>query len=249
MTNVRIGQWLAEGGAGQDGFYIHTIKGLFNGPGVRGESVPRPQAHGDHDVPVFRSPRIVVIEGPCIADSSERLDWQSNVFSGLLAEGQSGQVIFDMPGGPRWGNARLAVGTQPEFDVTLWGSRAEYQLQLKFANPRLFGESRTFASGVAAMHYGNFTAAPVITVTGSAPSGYTINGPAGRQYKVTAALGATPHVIDMADGYLRINGDVVSNAVTIADTWGIPSGTSSTITVTPVSGTASASQLVLDTFL
>src|SRR5690606_35423009 len=156
--------------------------------------VERPQAHGEFDVPVFRTSRIVSITGPCLADSAEKLDWYSNQLTGLLADGQAGRVVFDIPGGPRWGDARLF--DVPDFEPVLWGERAAWQLQLKFANPRLFGETRTFGPGasVTAHHYGNFPATPVITVSGAAPGGYTLTGPDGKQFIVTRPLVAgTPH--------------------------------------------------------
>ena len=249
-ANVRIGAWIARGGAGSDGFYIgeNGLKGVFNGPGVRGDSVPRPQAHGDFDVPVFRSPRIVSIVGPCEGPSAERLDWYGNQLTGLLADGQAGQVIFDIPGGVRWGMGRLF--DQPDFEPELWGSRYDWQLQLKFANPRLFGEARTFVAGEPAFHYGNFAATELITVTGNEPGGYTIYGPNGKQFIVTAPLVAGhPHTIDMSKGVglLSVDGAYVMGGLgSRTDVWAIPSGAQ---VVATVSGSAALSRMVPDTFL
>ena len=253
-ANVRIEQWIARGGAGNDGFYVKGkgLKGVFSGVGVRGKSVERSQAHGDLEVPVLRSSRFVTIAGPCIADSAEKLDWYSTVLTGLLADGESARVIFELPGKTRWGIAKL--NDTPEFEPVKWGERAEWQLSLKFANPRLYGDAQTFPNAQWSLsqihHFGNFKASPVITVTGSAPSGYTLNLPGGKQFKVTRALvSGSPHVIDMADGYLRIGGVIVSNSVTRADLIAVPGGAAVAISVTPVSGTASLSVLVLDTFM
>ena len=244
--NVRVGGLTFFGGAGSDGFYIKDggLTGLFGGVGVRSDSIPRPQAHGDYDVPVFRSSRMVSIMGPCEADSEERLDFYDRQFTGLLADGQSGRVVFDMPGGPRWGDARLAAN---EFEPVLWGRRADYMLQLRFANPRLFGEARTFAEGVPAFHFGNFPAAPVLTVTSASAGGYTISGPSGKQFIVTAPLvSGHPHTIDMATGLLEVDGVVVFGGVSRADTWAVPAGAQGTMTV---SGTAVLSALVTDTYI
>ena len=250
-ANVRIGQWTAWGGAGQDGFYIkgQGLKGLFSGVGVRDKSVERPQGHGDFDIPPTRSARFLTIGGPCIAESAERLDWYNRVLTGLLSGGESGRVVFDMPGGPLWGDARLQ-GT-PEFEPTLWGQRADWQLSLKFADPRLFGDARTFAAGEPAYHYGNFPAIPVFTISGDMPGGYAIDGPNGKQFRVTKPLvPGQPHVIDMATGWLTVGGVVQTGVVARGDVWAIPGGAQVTNYVTPITtGSATTSILVRSTYI
>lgn len=248
-ANVRIGQnWTAFGGLGQDGFYIKKggLKGVFGGVGVRGESVEYPHGDGDFELPVFRSSRFVTIEGPCIADSAERLDWYSNVLTGLLAGPDSGRVIFDLPGGVRWGDAQL--NGPPEFDITMWGQRADWQLSLKFADPYLYRDAASFAGGSPSFHRGNTKAIPVHTVTGSNGSGYTINGPDGKRFTVTRAVVAgSPHVIDMATGWLTINGVVQTGAVTVSDLWAVPGGAQVTHTIAGSGLTLST--LLRDTFI
>jgi len=246
MTNVRVGSVVFNGGAGQDGFYIRALKGL-GGVGVRSDSVPRPQAHGEFDVPVFRTARVVSMEGPCISGSAEVMQHREDMFTAILSEGQSGQVVFDMPGGPRWGMARLA--DTPEFDPEIWGQRSQYLIQFKFANPRLFGSSKSFASGESAYHYGNFPATPVFTVSGTM-SGYTINGPGGKKFTVTAAVTAgNPHTIDMATGLLTVGGVTVFGAVSRADTWAIAGGAQVVNTLVPLTGSGTLAAKVTDTFL
>jgi hypothetical protein len=121
--------------------------------------------------------------------------------------------------------------------------KATFGLQLKFADPRLYGTDRRFpkagyASSVFAAHLGNFTALPVITVAGSSANGYTMRGPDGRSYRVTRALQANlPHVIDMAEGYLRINGELmIPQGVAFPQRWGVPYGEGITMTIEPAAG-------------
>src|SRR5690606_2498931 len=93
------------------------------------------------------------------------------------------------------------------------------------ADPRTFGESRTFgpvatATSVATYHYGNFPATPVFTVAGSSPGGYEVQGQGGRRYIVTRPLAhGDPHIIDLATGLLRVGGAVVYGGVSRADSW------------------------------
>lgn len=246
-VTVSIGSWFASGGHGSDGFFIAELSGVQGGGvGVKADRVARPLAHGDYDVPVFREARVVSLEGICLTGSAERQDFLGRQLLSVLGDGSSGRVVFRMPGGAMWGDARLA--DSPEFEPTLWGQHASWLLQLRFANPRLFGESRTFASGAPAYHFGNFTASPVFTVSGDMPSGYTIAG-AGRTFTTSKPLvSGTPHVVDMSTGYLTIGGVVQTGVVSSGDTWGVPAG-SSVVNTLSGSGTGTLSVRVVDTFI
>ena len=249
--NVGVnGVWLfGREPAGGHGFVIDPdgLEGLDDGLGVRGDSVARPQAHGDFDVPTFFEPRIVALSGTCVAGSAQKLGWFRDQFKTMLVNG--GRVSFDHLGTVRWGDARLAPGTQPKFKVDSGDSlSARFQIQLKFANPRLFGETRTFAAGTPAHHFGNFAATPVHTVTGVNASGYTINGPDGKTFTVSRAVTAgVPHVIDMATGLLKVGGAVVVGAVTSGDLWAIPGGAQVTHALTGSGLTLSTA--VTDTYV
>lgn len=250
MASVRVGGLEFHGGAGQDGFYIEGegLQGLLSGVDVKRDSVSRPQSHGDFDVPGYLEARIVSLAGPCIAESAEVLAHRGRQLTGLLADGGSLPVTFDVPGGPLWGTARLADKT--EFDVSLWGSRAQYNLRLLFANPRLLGESRTAGAFSPAFNYGNFPATPIHTVVGTSPAGYTIGGPDGKQYIVTQPLVAgSPHVIDMATGYLTINGATIFGGVSRADTWAIPGGGNFAHTLNAAVGTLTLATTITDTYV
>ena len=92
-------------------------------------------------------------------------------------------------------------------------------------DPRKYGKTEHFPAGAPASHEGNFTALPVLTVTGSAPAGYTVYGPAGRQFVVAQPLlPGQPHEIRMRDGLVRIGGAVIPGAALTPATWGIPAG-------------------------
>lgn len=231
-----------------EGFVISPdgFEGWDDSVSVKGDAVSRPQSHGDFDVPGFLDSRVVSISGSCIAGSAQRLNALGSQLRGLLAEG-GGQVVVHHMGEHLWGTARLAPGTQTKFKVNGSDSRsAKFQIQLKFADPRKYGGSKTFAGGASAYHYGNFPAIPTHVISGARVGGYTVSGPGGKQFVVTATLATgSPHTIDRAGG-LFINGSQVFGAVTRADTWTIPAGAQVTQTV---SNSLTLATTVTDTFL
>lgn len=235
-----------------DGFYIDGdgFEGWDDGVDVRRDEVMRPQAHGSFDVPAFLAARVVSLTGECWASAPDRLLWFGKRLTGLLAGGESGRVVVVQADGSTWATGRLAA--KSTFVVNSEDTRsAFYQIQLWFADPRRFGESRTTSgtTSVAAFHYGNFPAAPVLTVTGSKPSGYTITGPAGKTFTTTKpVIAGSPHTIDMATGFLSVGGVVQSGVVTSGDTWAVPGGASVTQTLSG-SGTATLGVTVRDTYI
>ncbi|WP_104084251.1 hypothetical protein [Cryobacterium sp. Y11] len=234
-----------------NGEYLVTLDGWEDGVSMRRSSQPIPQNHGDFDVPTFMEGRTVNFTADAYARNPMELAHRGHGFTALLAQGTSRMVTIELDGQTLWGMARRG-NAAPRWRRAPGGvDLARASMELFFPNPRKFGESRVFTGAApVAFHYGNFPATPVFTVTGSAPAGYTINLSAGKQYTVTVPLASgVPHVIDMADGYLRINGLIVSNSVGRADLLAIPGGASVAVSVTPVSGTASLSVLLLDTFM
>lgn len=209
------------------------LDGLDDGVSVRGEVVQRQFADGDYDLPTTLDARIVQIAGGCIANSPGQLAWFKSALKGMFG-GASGPVTFEHLGSTVWGVARMAPSTRPNFKVDGTDSlSAAFSIQLKFPDPFLYGETRTFAGGTPALHYGNWKAIPVHVVSGVNASGYTINGPGGRQFKVAKPVtSGSPHTIDMRTGWLTINGVVQTGAVTIADLWSIPAGGQVTHTLT-----------------
>jgi len=236
---------------GGEGFLIAPdgLEGLDDGVSSKGQTVARPNAHGDFDVPGFLDSRIVSLSGTCLASSPEKLAWYGSLLTGFLAEG-SQAVTFNHMGRILWGSARRAPGTAPKFKVDgLDGLSARFQVQLKFANPRLFGESRGFHPGTQLLYnYGNFPATPTYTITGANAGGYTVYGPGTKTYSVSRPLlSGETHTIDMADGHLRVNGAVVFGGIgATADTWAAPGGSSAPVAV---SSGAVVTGRITDTFI
>lgn len=245
MESLQIGTWIASMGEGSKGFFVDAdgFDGWDDGVDYRLSEVEIPQAPGSFDLPTFAGSRRISASGLCHADSDYLLGWYKSQLTGVLADGLAGKVQVEYQGVNSWAMAHR-VGSK--FKTIVPGTLAQWQLQVWCPDPRKFGDPHTFAGGIPASHHGNFIAAPVLTISGDSPSGYTIYGPDGKQFVVTIPLvSGHPHTIDMATGYVTVDGVIVTGAVAQADTWGIPGGAQVTMTVS--AGTLSA--LVVDTYV
>lgn len=234
---------------GEMGFIIKPDgwKNWESGPGTRGERIDIPHGDGQFDLPVFRSSRSPQVSGHAFAEDDGELLDMGDQFTGLLAEGP-GVVVVEMAHSTRW--ARVRLGDEPLFVPHGGSSYATFTLQMWAPDPRKFGEfPRYFLGGEVARHYGNVTAAPVHTVSGSMPNGYTLNGPAGKQFIVTAPLvPGVPHRIDMETAELFVGGVLTYRKVLRPETWGIPKGVGVVHTVTGA-GSADLVTEVYDTYM
>lgn len=220
-----------------------------SGTDTRHDETPIPQGHGSFDVPVFLSSRVVPISGVTLADRPERLKWLGRQLTGLLADGSGSTIQVKHAGSTEWAPCRLGGKTQFKINGAT-ETDAEFQIQVWCPSPLIYGVTRTFASGVAAYHRGNFPSTPYMQVAGSMPGGYTINGPAGKKYTVTApVVSGTPHYIDMATGILRVGGYPLFGVVSQGDTWAIPPGQQTTMTLVPVSGSGTLTVSVVETYV
>lgn len=205
---------------GKEGF-----NGWDDGASMRGETLSRPQAHGDFDMPGFLAGRLVPMSGWAIADNMLELEQLRDLFIGHGADGQKFKVTITRNGRPLHGTARLAAGTTPTFVDTGRGKRARWSTMWWFPDPRRYGDATTYgpASALQVIQRGNFPALPTLHITGNAPGGYTITGPNGRQIIVTRALAAgVPHRFDMATGRLYVGGAAVIGGVARAQLFTIP---------------------------
>jgi hypothetical protein len=233
---------------GPDGF-----TGWTGGPSMRRDVVQRVLAAGDFDAPGNLDSRTATFSGVCVTPSAGETDALGDRLTGLLADGRSGQVTVQATSKSQYGQARRAGETQ--FDVRGRTPRiADWQLQLWFPDPRKFGEFRLFPASAGATvgvsHRGNFGASPVVDIAGAMPGGYTLFGPAGKTYAVTAPVTASaPHQIDLHTGLLRIAGATRYGVTTSADTWVIPPGQVVSHRLVPASGTGSFVVGVPDTYI
>jgi hypothetical protein len=229
------------------------IDGVDDGVASKTRSIPREGAHGDHPQrKTLLDSRIVAIAGTCVAKSGDELSHLRGKLVGAVSTGEF-KVVFDYMGTARWGLATLAPGSTPKFKIDTWSlqsnePKAAFAVQLKFADPFLYGDTRDFIPGRDAYHSGNVDAWPVQVVVGGAPSGYTILGPNNRQFIVTTALNeGHPHRIDFADGRLTIDGIRSSGGVDRMEVWPVPAGADVAQSLVVPAGYANLTTFVTDT--
>lgn len=239
--NVRMKSLVMRGGDGSEGFYIRDrgLRGVLDGVDVRRTKTNR---HGDGTFP-SRSKldaRLVTIGGPCITTSAEKLDNYASQLKSLQAEREAFPVVFDLPGKTLWGMG--FVSDKPGFLPTLWGKRADWDIELQFDDPVLFGESIQFPAAPVGStfeihQYGNSLSYPKYVVEGNFPAGYTLNGPDGLRYRTTFPVTAGhPHTIDMSENYLWRDGAKVFGQTPEMDTWGCAGGSKLAGSLTAPSG-------------
>lgn len=246
---IRLGNVVFEDGDRDALFTVATVDGL-DGVDYGAETPARPAAFGVFDSPAYGGGRVITWEGLCLTSSGDEFVHARSVLSGLLGDGGSGRFEVEHDGWMVGCDVRRT--SRPKFAPLVWGRSARYQVSVFAADPRLYGKQRVFgpASSVTVDHFGNFPAAPVIDVTGSMPSGYTINGPDGKSFVVTQALAAgQTHRIDMATGRLFLNGALTVRGVGRAETWTVAPGQKVAMSMWPVSGAGSMTVSVLDTFI
>ena len=256
MLRIRIGSTVI---LGRPDDVQKRVEGLFvakngwvgwddGGGEIRREAVPRPSSHGEFDLPVFQGSRVFSIDGHALAWSELELGHLRSVVNGIGATGDRVKVTVDHQGQTLWAMARR--GAKPKFEdsgIRHGLHRAKFFLQFVAADPRKYGELRTFADGEAAFHYGNFPATPRYTVLGTAETGYTVTGPGGRQVVVQRPLApSAPHVLDFATGGLYIGGSRVMGAITKYEPWSIPPGSEVTAVV---NGSRTLRAELADTFI
>jgi len=243
-------------GQGSDGFIISPdgFAGWDDGVDMRLDQLPRPQAHGMFDLPGYQGSRTVAISGSAIADSGRQLHWLRGRLTGLLAGGDTGRIQVERDGDVQWADCRLAAKTM--FTEIGGNDIASFQIQVWCPNPLKYGSTNTYSissgsSYTTLFHRGNTVGYPTVTVSGSFPGGYVLQSSGGAEYRVTTALGAIPHTIDMSTGLLVRNGSVVSGGVTRADLWRIQGGSLATdMRLQPITtGSGTAAVTLLDTYI
>lgn len=227
------------------------LVGLDEGVAQRRSESQKPWAQGSFDVPSFGAARVISLSGWARAVSPEKLGWWKHRLTGLLADGHAGVLSVDHQGLQLTTSVRLA-GTTRLVPMKRSRRRGDFQIQFWAANPRLFGETLVVGPGttVAILHRGNFPATAVLTIAGTMPAGYTVLGPDGKVFTVTAAVvSGHPHTIEMSSGLLTVDGAYVYGAITAAQTWAVPPGALVTATLVPVSGSGTLTATVRDTYM
>lgn len=253
-VRVRIDSRNLVLGAGVNGFFIRKggLRGVLDGVDVRRPQVAR---NGDGNFPGKSklAARLVPFGGWCVTDSAEAQADRSLDLTSLQSERESFRVDFELPGKTVWGMG--FVSDKVSFVKTVGGIRADWDIELQFDEPVLYGATHAFgpaAEGVPfnIAHDGNEISYPVYVVEGDFPDGYTLVGPGGLRYQSTlpVTLG-NPHTIDMSENYLRRDGVIVFGRTPFMDTWGVSKGESLSGMLTAPSGSGTVTTTIEDRWL
>lgn len=233
------------GGSGRPRYTVAAISGLES-VGIRREDTERPNAHGSFPAHGFFDARRISWSGLVLTDSHAEQEHAIRALSGLLGGGTA--RLAAQGSSTVWADVRRV---SVEAQVVTPGKVASYSIAVEAPDPFLYGETETFGpdTSVTVYHYGNTDAAPDVTVTGTMASGYRVNGPGGAQYIVSQALTAgQTHRIDFNTGWLYRDGVLQQGAVSRAETFTIPAGVASTMSLIPVSGSGLMTVKLTETF-
>lgn len=206
---------------------LYSLTGWFDRPAPKGNTEDVPYGHGEYDLPDFYGARTIAGRGRAsFRTPAEALAGRDRFMGAtfgpviMQVRDETGKMTFSR------------VKPAGECIATVLGRMLRFEFVLKATDPRRFGEARVVAAGagVAAMveNRGSAPAWPKIVVPGAVSSGgYTITGPNGEKYVVTASPSSSQtHYVDMWDGMLRVNSSMAAGAglVGAAQTFTIPPG-------------------------
>lgn len=222
------------------GWYVEEVEGLNDGASASPDEVPRDRGEGQHDLPNrLEDARSIMLRGFAYAGSMWELGRMRRQHGALLAMPEQFDTFTWLEFGDTY---RTDVRRGPSWRFDRDGDTGFANFTHRFRAPSqiFYGTEpdRSTGTDVYVTNHGTIPAAPVITVTGTMPGGYTIYGPNGRVYQVTAALNAGDvDLIDMSDGVLRRNGVVMGGVYgSRVDVWTIGAGARQNQALLPASG-------------
>lgn len=238
--------------AHEPGWYVEEVEGLNDGASASPDEVPRDRGEGQYDIPNrLEDARSIRISGFAYAESLGDLGRMAREHGALLALPEQSDALTWLEFG-EWFTTDVRRG--PSWRFTRDGDTGYANFTHRFRAPSqvFFGVEPDRASGtdVYVRNRGTIPTAPVITVTGNMPGGYTIYGPGGRVYQVTASLApGQVDVIDMSVGALRRNGVIVTGVYgSRVDVWTIAAGARQNQALLPAAGSGSMTVEVFPAF-
>lgn len=232
---VLLGNQILHGQDRAGHWVVEKLTGWYEAPESKGGGEARPLSDGDFEGQVNYGPRMVTVDGILFHRSRGELVSAMERFNGL-AKLTSQKLVVTDAGLSRYANVK-SLGTSWTAH-TLDASR--FQIRLKAGDPFKYGESYAVAGNTSdaasLFHRGTVPAWPVVTVSASSSSGYTLTLN-GRQVVVTRAIASSsPHEIDFRTGILRAGGSVVRGGLSTANFSPVNPGTAQNMSISTGTG-------------
>jgi hypothetical protein len=224
------------GDANAIGFHVTKWEGWSDGVDLEVDEIKIPGSDGFYDLPGTLSSRSPLIEGYAIAKTLGDLGMMRDHLTSLVGGPLERLTVTEFKA-TRFAMAK--VTRAPKFSPQGEFPECTFSLPLYCPKPQQFGDenSKTVPAGevLTARNRGNREGTATLTVTGNFPNGYTINGPDGKKIVVTRPV-INPHVIDLANRVIRINGEVIEGGVTMFNSWTLPRWSRTNMTLVSVGG-------------
>lgn len=240
-------------GLGPVGIVKDGLKG-WDGRTLRGDDVQRQSGPGSYPLHKEVTARTWSVTGIIDAANANEQERVKQWLTGLGADGELVPVQVERSGGTQWAQAN--VDDVQVDDIRGGKYRSNFIAQFSNPDPRKFGGMEPFTAAQGAtltvMQRGNFKAHPYVIIRGDLPNGYTLYGPNGQAFEVTAsvATGTKPHSVDFNQGILKISGQISPLSTQRAAIWTVPpAGGSTTFRLVPNAGSNGSIEVqVTDTY-
>lgn len=226
----------------------------WDGRTLRGEDVQRPVGPGSYPLPKDVTARSVSVTGLVNAGGAPEHERVKQWLAGLGADGELLPIQVERAGGVQWAQAQV---DDVKMDDLRGAYRSSFIAQISCPDPRKFGDMKPFTSAQGATlkvtQRGNFKAHPYVIIRGDLPNGYTLYGPNGEAFEVTASVvtGSKPHTVDFNQGILKISGQISPLSTQQAAIWTVPgAGGESSFRLVPNAGSNGTIEVqVTDTYI
>ena len=224
-------------GVTRDGIWkINSLPGWNQRPPVKRNRESRTSGDGSFKTPVFYENRLITINGRLFTKNHDYLHQAEDIINALGHRGGV-KLLVEGHGPTQW----ATVDPRDSPDLTaVTGNFLQFQIPLEAIDPFKYGESYAVpgntVDAASLFHRGTIPAWPVVTVSASSSSGYTLTLN-GRQVVVTRAIASSsPHEIDFRTGILRVGGSVVTGGLSTANFSPVKPGTAQNMSISTGTG-------------
>lgn len=220
--NTRDGVWKRLG----------DLEGWWDSPEPKRVNAPRTRGDGNFRTKIDYEPRLITFNGRVISKNHDYLHQAAGIITALPFRGEK-KLLVQGHGPTQWATVDPRGKVKVDFETDTY---LNFQIPLEALDPFKYGDPYTVAGSsntpAALFHRGTVEAWPVVTVTGTSSSGYTLTLN-GKSVTVTRALtSGSPHTIDFRTGILRVGGVVSGGALATTNFSPVNPGLPQNMTIT-----------------